>query len=117
MDHAPPWMAPAPRAFGLILALAFASLGAAAAPKAAVHNVEIEGMQFSPAVLEVHVGDTIIWSNKDPFPHTATSEIKGGFDSGEIKPGRKWKLTVTKRGEFPYVCTLHRTMKGQLVVK
>ena len=118
MGHAlPPPRTHRPRAHGLMLALAFASLSAAAAPKAAVHTVVIEGMQFSPAVLEVHAGDTVIWRNKDPYPHTATSDSNKGFDSGEIKPGRSWKLTAKKRGDFSYLCTLHRTMKGHLVVK
>lgn len=90
---------------------------ASAAPKAAVHTVVVEGMQFSPARLEVNAGDTVIWKNKDPYPHTATSENKPGFDSGEIKPERSWRFVATNRGSFPYDCTLHRTMKGLLVVK
>ena len=106
-----------PCARALLLALVFVSLEAKAQQNGAVHTVMIEAMQFSPAVVEVRAGDTITWSNKDPFPHTATSEKKKGFDSGEIKPGRTWKMTATKRGEFPYVCTLHPTMKGRLVVK
>jgi plastocyanin len=104
---------------GLVLAVAFAGLSmmAAAAPKPAVHTVVIDGMQFSPAVLEVNAGDTVIWKNKDPFPHTATADGKTGFDSGEMATGRSWKFKAMKRGTFPYVCTLHRTMTGSLVVK
>lgn len=87
----------------------------AAAPGAVAHTVVVEGMQFSPAKLEIHAGDTVIWQNKDPYPHTATAG--GGFDSGEIAAGRSWKFTADRRGTFPYVCTLHPTMKGHLVVK
>ena len=29
----------------------------------------------------------------------------GGFDSHEIAPGKSWKYTATKKGEFAYVCT------------
>ena len=36
-------------------------------------------------------GDTIVWVNKDPFPHTATA--KGVFDSHEIAAGKSWKYT------------------------
>lgn len=86
-----------------------------AAQRAVVHTVVIDGMQFSPAKLYVRAGDTVIWQNKDPYPHTATAA--GSFDSGEIAAGRSWKFTASKRGAFPYVCTLHPTMKGQLVVK
>ena len=86
-----------------------------AAPKA-VHTVAIEAMRFSPATLEVNVGDTVVWKNHDPFPHTATSDRKG-FKSGNILPERSWKFIAKKRGSFPYSCALHETMKGLLIVK
>lgn len=87
-----------------------------AAPDGTVHTVVIDAMQFSPSHLEVHVGDTVIWINQDPFPHTATSE-KNGFDSKTIAAGRTWKFVAKNRGTFPYLCTLHQTMRGTLVVK
>jgi plastocyanin len=34
----------------------------------------------------VKAGDTVVWVNKDPFPHTVTSQA-GGCDSPEIVPG------------------------------
>jgi plastocyanin len=86
------------------------------APKATVHTVVIDGMQFSPPSLEVNTGDTIIWKNKDLFPHTATSEGKK-FDSGTIQPGQQWKYVAKERGTFQYLCTLHPPMKAVLVVK
>jgi len=89
---------------------------ALAAPKGAVHTVVIEAMQFSPSQLEVNAGDTVIWKNKDPFPHTATSE-KNGFDSKTINAGQTWTFVAKQKGTFPYLCTLHQTMRGTLVVK
>lgn len=86
---------------------------AVAAP--ATHVVVIEGMKFSPEVIEVHVGDTVIWKNRDLFPHSVTAEDHG-FDSKEIPAGSSWKFKVKKAGTFSYVCTLHPTMKGRLVV-
>ncbi|MCM2280261.1 MAG: cupredoxin family copper-binding protein [Bdellovibrionaceae bacterium] len=82
---------------------------------AATHTITIEGMKFDPATLTVKRGDTIVWVNKDFFPHTATSENKA-FDSGEIKAGASWKRVVDTKGSFTYVCTLHPTMKGSLTV-
>lgn len=89
---------------------------AIAAPDGKVHTVVIEAMQFSPSHLEVNVGDTVIWKNQDPFPHTATSE-QSGFDSKDISAGQTWKFIAKKTGTFPYLCTLHKTMRGSLVVK
>lgn len=87
-----------------------------AAPAAKVHTVEIEAMQFSQANLEVKPGDTVIWKNKDPFPHNVTAENKS-FASGDFQGGRSWKFKAVKKGVFPYVCTLHPGMKAVLTVK
>jgi plastocyanin len=92
------------------------SPAAVAAPHGAVHTVVIEGMLFIPATLKVKVGDTVIWKNKDAFPHTATSEARG-FDSKPIVADASWKFVATRRGTFAYVCTLHQTMKGTLTVE
>jgi plastocyanin len=80
------------------------------------HTVTIEGTSFQPAQLTVAAGDIVVWVNKDPFPHTATSKA-GGFDSESIAPDKSWKLTTVKKGEFDYLCTLHPTMKARLTVK
>jgi plastocyanin len=102
------------RALFAALALLGASCGAAAQPK--THTIVIEAMQFSPLLAQVNVGDTVVWKNKDFFPHTASAEA-GSFDSGEIAPSRSWKFKARKKGVFPYVCRLHPTMKGSLQVK
>ena len=99
--------------------LTVAAFQAAAAPDAAAaqtHTVTMEGMAFVPATLSVQRGDTVVWVNKDPFPHTATGQQRS-FDSGEIAAGKTWKFVAGKQGTFAYVCALHPTMKGTLVVK
>jgi plastocyanin len=110
------WPRHAALAFGTALALTVtaASAGSLARPK--VRTVVIESMQFSPQQVEVKLGETVVWTNKDFFPHTATAEDHS-FDSGEIATNRSWRFKPRKKGVFPYVCTLHPTMKGRLVVK
>jgi len=78
------------------------------------YTIVMEGVAFQPASLTVEVGDSVVWMNKDPFPHTATS--KGAFDSKEISAEKSWQFTPAAAGEFPYVCTYHPTMKGVLRV-
>ncbi len=53
-------------------------------------------------------------TDANPFPHTPTS---ARFDSKFIEADRSWRYTPKGRGEFPYVCTLHPTMKATLRVK
>lgn len=105
---------------GLTVALgvATAAPGAAggAAPQPATHTVTIDATAFMPADLTVNVGDTVVWVNKDPYAHTATAK-NGGFDSDDITSGKSWKFVAKKKGDFPYICSIHPSMKGTLHVK
>lgn len=107
-----------PGGWALLLAMVLFSTGvgpnAFAEPK--THTVVIEAMQFTPQVLEVNPGDTVIWRNKDPFPHNAVASDRS-FQSKEIAPDGSWKYKAVKKGTFSYMCTLHPTMKASLVVK
>ncbi len=85
-------------------------------PKPKTHTITMENMRFEPDRLTVARGDTIVWVNKDLVPHTAISTA-GGFDSLVIQAEKSWRLTVQKKGEFPYICTFHPTMTAILRVK
>ena len=91
-------------------------LGAADDRKTATYTVTIDGTRFTPGVLTVRAGDTIVWVNKDIIPHTATSKA-GGFDSLVIATGKSWTHKTADKGEYPYLCTFHPTMKGTLRVR
>jgi plastocyanin len=81
------------------------------------HTVEISGMEFHPAVLEVERGDTVIWKNRDMVPHTATGIGKPHWDTGPILQDATGRYVALQRGDFPYECRLHPVMTGKLVVK
>jgi plastocyanin len=76
----------------------------------------MDGTRFDPEVLTVRPGDTVVWVNRDPVPHTATAR-SGAFDSGSVEPGKSWKYRAGKPGSFPYFCAFHPTMKGVLKVE
>ncbi|CAE6818434.1 Amicyanin [Paraburkholderia nemoris] len=78
--------------------------------------IVIAQMRFNPPVLTVHRGDRVTWVNKDLFPHTATAPSKA-FDSREISPNTSWSYVARQTGRYPYLCTLHTTMRGTLVVQ
>ena len=94
--------------------LVWIDAGAIAADPA-THTVVIEGLKFVPENLTVKRGATVVWVNKDPFPHTATA--KGVFDSGSIAAGGSWKYAARETGEYPYICTFHPNMKAMLRVE
>jgi plastocyanin len=82
-----------------------------------VHTIVIDGMRFIPQTVEVKPGDTVVWRNKDPFPHTVAAVAGPGLASPVIAAGASWRFKADKPGAYPYLCTLHRTMTATLVVK
>lgn len=98
----------------LLAAMALAVLPGTVA-HAATHTVSIEGMKFSPAVITVQAGDTVVWHNKDIVPHTVTAA--GKLDSGTVAAGQRWTWKATADGRVEYVCTFHPGMKGTVIVK
>jgi plastocyanin len=97
----------------VILAFSLILLAGTAPAWADTVTVTIDKLVFSPASVEVKVGDTIEWVNKDAFPHTAT--VKGGWDVS-IPPKKAASVTVQKAGSFDYICRFHPNMKGHVTV-
>ena len=85
----------------------------AARPKR--HVVEIRGFEYHPAVVHVMTGDTVVWLNHDVVPHTATAS-DSAWDTGNIGARASGSLVASTRGEQPYFCIYHPSMKGKLVV-
>lgn len=80
------------------------------------YTVTMDGSRFEPETLTVRPGDTVVWMNRDPFPHTVTAR-SGAFDSGSIATGKSWRYKPKKSGVLPYFCSFHPTMKGTLRVE
>lgn len=103
-----------PRRAALATAATLLVASAWAAP--VTHTIAIERMAFTPAEVTVHAGDRVVWVNRDPFPHTATATGRR-FDSGPIAAGKSWSWRAGAAGEYEYLCTLHTTMKGRVIVR
>jgi plastocyanin len=100
---------------GLLLLSCSRGNPAPQAPPPQSHSIIIEGFRFAPADLTIRPGDTIVWTNKDVFVHTATAA--GEFDSGAIDANGSWRFTPGKTGEVAYICTFHPTMKAIVRIK
>ena len=85
-----------------------------AAEKPVTHTVVMKATSYAPLALTIRHGDSVVWINKDPFPHTVTSA--GAFDSKSIAAGASWKHKPRRAGEYAYTCTFHPNMKGTLRV-
>ncbi|MGI0049015.1 MAG: cupredoxin domain-containing protein [Nitrososphaera sp.] len=83
---------------------------------------------YAPNPIEINVGDTVTWTNKDSTAHTVTSGTgnadpnKGQeFDSSPnfsplLVPQGTFSHTFETEGSFPYFCALHENMKGTVMV-
>ncbi len=73
--------------------------------------------RFDPVVIQVKIGDTVTWTNKDNFTHDV--HLMGGIDwtSQPLKPGESATYTFKSAGTFPYQCDFHaQNMKGEVIV-
>jgi len=71
---------------------------------------------YSPATMTVNVGDAVTWTNDDNAVHTVTAD-KGGFYSGDLKPGQSFSFVFLTAGNYTYHCNYHGWMKGTIVVQ
>jgi plastocyanin len=86
----------------------------AAAP-AGPNQVNIDNFAFAPATLTVKVGTTVTWTNHDEEPHTVTSADTTLHSPG-LGTGATYSFTFTKAGTVDYVCSIHPSMHGTVVV-
>ena len=75
-------------------------------------TVTVTDNKFTPATIQVAVGDTVTWS----FEGSALHNINGpGFKSKNLKKGT-FEHTFNSAGTVSYICTLHPGMKGKVEV-
>jgi plastocyanin len=79
---------------------------------------------FSPATVNVKVGDTVKWTNPGIITHTVTFDPAAAvdkahvalpegvapFDSGNLEQDATFSHTFTVKGTYKYVCKLHEAM-------
>src|SRR3954468_5173176 len=98
---------------GAVAVLALAAVGAD--PPGKTTDVTISGTSFSPATVNIHVGDTVVWTNSDDRDYTGAPN-EGSLNSGNISSGKTYERKFTKAGSFAYCCKYHPRMKGTVVV-
>ena len=97
-----------------------ATAPAGAEPATEATEVMIEGFQYVPATIEVPVGGSVMWTNLDDVPHTATSgaspDADGTFDTGNLAQNSSQSVTFDEAGSYTYFCSIHPNMVGTVVV-
>ncbi len=87
-----------------------------------VTHVFIHNEAFQPTTIEVPVGTTVTWTNKDNTYHTVTIgnamvTTENPSASGQLAPGTSFSYTFLSRGTFSYSCSDHPSiMRGTVIV-
>ena len=97
------------------VAVAVAALTLVAPARGELAFVAMEYESFSPARLDLVVGDSVSWRNGSVREHDVASDA-AGFDSGRVGQGGIFAHTFPAAGSFPYVCRIHDAMRGEVAV-
>jgi plastocyanin len=80
------------------------------------HAVTISKMKFSPATITIKTGETVVWKNNDDHNHSVIAE-DDSFKSENLANGDTFSHAFDKAGKYPYSCSYHPRMKGEVIVK
>ena len=99
----------------IILFISFLCLTAVASAK--TYTVEMQRMTFSPEVLTINSGDTVLWQ-PTTLGHNVEMIASPNDTSFRSKLSKPVSLTFDKPGLYYYVCGPHRSMEmiGLIVV-
>ncbi|MGN6473469.1 MAG: cupredoxin domain-containing protein [Mycobacteriales bacterium] len=109
-------------AVGLMLATVVTACGSSSSgsptPPSNGHTVVIKGFKFSPSTLTVPVGTKVTFLQEDGTPHTVTGSGNSAFiNSAPLNKGQSYSVTFAKAGTYNYICSIHTTMHGTVVVQ
>jgi len=97
--------------------LALAGLSVAAPTES---QVGVRVFRFQPGQLEVGAGSRVTWTNQDDITHTVTSgtpeQRDGRFDRRLEGQGTAATVEFTAPGVYPYFCSRHPSMRGEIRV-
>jgi plastocyanin len=82
-------------------------------PVKTTQSISIKSFAFDPAEVTIKAGTMVVWTNFDSVPHSIKSDL---FTSPLISNGETFSFTFTKPGTFAYICGVHPSMKGTIIV-
>ena len=81
-------------------------------------EVAMQKYKFIPQVLEIKVGQSVKWINKEKRQyHSVWFEKQGEEESEYLFPDDVWNKTFDKPGVYEYRCGPHPEMIGKIIVK
>ncbi len=77
-------------------------------------QVVVENFKFAPVSLEIKVGDSVEWINKDSVRHTVN--IPSLNIDLNLPAGATVTQKFSEKGSFDYHCTPHPSMQAKVIV-
>ena len=85
---------------------------------ASVSVVHQRNKMFDPGSVEIPRGESIQFTNEDPFIHHLYIESPNfNYDSGDQRPGRAIRISFDQPGEYVLKCAIHLKMQLEILVK
>ena len=88
-------------------------LAAPAGARAETTTISMPGKFFDPPRATMVAGDTVLFRNSDLVTHDV---VISPFGSGPIARFTSWSQQIDQPGGYPFLCTLHAFMRGNLDV-
>lgn len=84
-------------------------------------TMDQQGMKFTPALLVIQQGTTVVFSNDDNVPHNVFWPNISGKKSlshtvGTFNKGKTLSFKFDNAGNVPLLCNVHPEMSGTIVV-
>jgi plastocyanin len=90
---------------------------ASSTPQAASGTpVVIKDFSFAPETVTIKAGSAVTWTNNDSVDHSIKS-ANGTFDSQDLPQGQGFTATFATPGTYAYICGIHNSMTGTVVVE
>jgi plastocyanin len=105
----------------MMLATAISASGTRAAMAQGSTNTDantivMKNFDFSPMMLTVKAGTSVIWKNLDGEPHTVVSP-DGVFRSHALDQGDTFTFKFDTPGTYKYICSIHPKMMAAIIVQ
>ena len=102
-------------AAAIVLCVLWAQDSGTASSEAQPGEVSISEFAFHESEVFVTAGSEVTWTNADGFAHSVVA-TDGSFHSDSLDDGESFTTTFDTPGTFAYVCGIHGSMTGTVVV-
>lgn len=84
-------------------------------PSQQIEEIRIKNLEFMPREVTVKAGTRVRWINEDMVAHNVYNQVE--LASGDIPPGGQYEMIFTEKGEYGYICSIHPSMSGRIIVE